>query len=151
MNRVDGRLCALLALCAGCSTYFTYANFTSAFPTLSLDLKTSKADVEALAAALASSDEGQFETRPLMRPGADADDDEDATSYMSAASFGGDEEVQHYVELAGGGNEAFKAMIARVSAHYFLPPSFVRDPDGGRICVYTQKQRSMCVTINAFL
>ena len=108
MNGVDGRICAFLVLFAIASTYFTYANFTLAFPTLSLELKTSKADVEALAEALANGDVS-FEKRPLPR-------DDDATpSYMSAASFGGDAEVQHYVELAGGGNEAFNAMIARVS------------------------------------
>ena len=34
---------------------------------------------------------------------------------MFAASFGVNSEVQHFVELAGGGNEAFKKMINRVS------------------------------------
>lgn len=102
----------LLVGCAVASTYFTYANFTSAFPMLSLELKMSKA--EAQDAAVAARVLATFESRPFLELEQDGEGGGKTPAYMSAASFGGDDEVQHYIELAGGGNEAFKSMIARV-------------------------------------
>ena len=66
-----------------------------------------EAIVQAGAIAVANANRG-FAARPSVNASLTEDP-------MFAASFGGDDEVQHFVELAGGGNEVFKEMINRVS------------------------------------
>ena len=98
----------LLAVSAVC-TWFSATYFTTAFPALSLELKMSRVDAIAQAGAIAVANANRgFASRPLSNANQTQDP-------MFAASFGGDNEVQHFVELAGGGNEVFKEMINRVS------------------------------------
>ena len=101
-----------LLLVSSVCTWFSATYFTTAFPALSLELKMSRAEAisKAGAIALANANRG-FAARPLV----DTNQTEDP---MFAASFGVNDKVQHFVELAGGGNEVFKDMINRVS----VPP-----------------------------
>jgi hypothetical protein len=68
-------------------------HFASAFPLVSIDLRMDRGDALERARALATE-------HRLGPPG-----------FRQAATFGGDDEVQTYVELEAGGKDAFAAMI----------------------------------------
>ena len=83
-------ICALLSLLA---TIAASRHFASAFPLVSIDLRMDRGQALEQARALAA----QHRLGPA--------------GYRQAATFGGDEEVQTYVELEAGGKDAFARMI----------------------------------------
>jgi hypothetical protein len=83
-------LCALLSVLA---TIAASRYFASAFPLVSIDLRMDRGQALARARALAV----QHRLGPV--------------GFRQAATFGGDEEVQTYVELEAGGKDAFGRMI----------------------------------------
>ena len=83
-------ICALLSLLA---TIAASRHFASAFPLVSIDLRMDRGQALEQARALAA----QHRLGPA--------------AYRQAATFGGDEEVQTYVELEAGGKDAFARMI----------------------------------------
>jgi hypothetical protein len=84
----------VLVVFAAASTWFGIANFSRAFPIVSLDITMDRA------AALASARE--LEATHRFGPG----------GFQQAASFRGDQEVQNFVELEAGGTTAFHEMFA---------------------------------------
>src|SRR5215203_336012 len=83
-------VCALLSLLA---TIAASRHFASAFPLVSIDLRMDRGQALEQARALAA----QHRLGPA--------------GFRQAATFGGDEEVQTYVELEAGGKDAFARMI----------------------------------------
>jgi hypothetical protein len=83
-------VCALLSVLA---TIAASRHFASAFPLVSIDLRMDRGQALERARALAAQ-------HRLGPPG-----------FRQAATFGGDEEVQTYVELEAGGKAAFARMI----------------------------------------
>jgi len=83
-------------LLSALAVYFAVANFPRAFPIVSLDLRMDRAAALRAAASLAAQN----------RWGPDG-------VSRQAASFGVDDTVQTFVELAGGGKEAFRRMLDR--------------------------------------
>jgi hypothetical protein len=84
----------VLVLLAAVSTWFGIANFSRAFPIVSLDITMDRAS------ALASARD--LEAKHHFGPG----------GFRQAASFRGDQEVQNFVELEAGGTAAFHEMFA---------------------------------------
>jgi hypothetical protein len=84
----------LLALASAGMLAFAVANFSRAFPIVSLPLSMSRASALAAARDLAQ--------RHALGP---------AGTLREAASFGADDTVKTFVELEGGGAEAFRAML----------------------------------------
>ncbi len=84
----------VLVVLAAASAWFGVANFSRAFPIVSLDITMDRAS--ALAGAR------DLEARQHFGP----------SGYEQAASFRGDQEVQNFVELAAGGTTAFHEMFA---------------------------------------
>ncbi len=83
-----------LVVLAAVSTWFGIANFSRAFPIVSLDITLDRASALEKAHALAA----------RYRFGPD--------DFQQAASFRGDQDVQNFVELAAGGTTAFHEMFA---------------------------------------
>ena len=83
-------------LLSALAVYFAVANFPRAFPIVSLDLRMDRAAALRAAGTLAAQN----------RWGPDG-------VSRQAASFGVDDTVQTFVELAGGGKEAFRRMLDR--------------------------------------
>jgi hypothetical protein len=84
----------LLALASAATLAFAVANFSRAFPLVSLSLRMSRASALASARDLA-----QRHALGL------------AGKVQEAASFGVDDTVKTFVELEGGGADAFRAML----------------------------------------
>jgi hypothetical protein len=84
----------VLVIIAAASVWFGIANFSRAFPIVSLDITMDRAS--ALAGAR------DLEAKHHFGP----------SGYEQAASFRGDQEVQNFVELAAGGTTAFHEMFA---------------------------------------
>jgi hypothetical protein len=89
---------ALLAASLG-SIYFAVRYFSRAFPIVTLDLRMNRQAALASAAELAT----RFQFPP--------------SGYRQVASFAGDQEVQNFVELEGGGTTALRAMMAEGLYH----------------------------------
>ncbi len=83
---------ALLAISLG-SVFFSAKYVSRAFPIVTLDLRMDREAALRKAAELAA----RFQLPPA--------------GYREVASFGGDQEVQNFVELEGGGTQAFRNMI----------------------------------------
>lgn len=86
----------LLVLLSGLAAFFAVSNFPKAFPIVSLDLRMDRLAALRAARSLA----GQHHWGP-------------AGGFKQAASFGVDDTVQTFVELEGGGKEAFRRMLDR--------------------------------------
>ena len=84
----------VLALVAAASAWFGIANFSRAFPIVSLDITMDRAS------ALTSARD--LEAKHRFGP----------SGYEQAASFRGDQEVQNFVEFEAGGTSAFHEMFA---------------------------------------
>ena len=84
----------VLVLVAAASAWLGIANFSRAFPIVSLDITMDRASALASARAL--------EAKHRFGP----------SGYEQAASFRGDQEVQSFVELEAGGTAAFREMFA---------------------------------------
>lgn len=89
---------AFILVSAG-SIYFASRYFSKAFPIVTLDLEMNRETALAKARELAA----KFQFGP--------------EGYDQVASFGGDQEVQNFVELEAGGTEAFKKMMAEGLYH----------------------------------
>lgn len=89
---------ALLAVSLVC-VFFSAKYFSRAFPIVTLDLRMDRVAALTRAADLAA----RFQMPPA--------------GYRQVASFGGDQEVQNFVELEGGGTLAFRAMMAEGLYH----------------------------------
>ncbi len=89
---------ALLAISLG-SVFFSAKYFSRAFPIVTLDLRMDREAALRKAAELAE----RFQLPPA--------------GYREVASFGGDQEVQNFVELEGGGTQAFRNMMAEGLYH----------------------------------
>ncbi len=89
---------ALLAASLG-SVFFSAKYFSRAFPIVTLDLRMDRGAALAKAAELAA----RFHLPPA--------------GYRQVASFSGDQEVQNFVELEGGGTQAFRNMMAEGLYH----------------------------------
>jgi hypothetical protein len=85
----------LLVLLSIGSIFFTYTFFSDAFPIVSLDLQMDRTN--ALTHAKELAEKHRFGPE----------------GYEQAASFRGDRQVQVFVELEGGGTEAFKEMMSK--------------------------------------
>ncbi len=79
--------------------YFSFTFFPQAFPVVTLDLRMSRETALEKAAELAS--------RLQLPP----------EGYRQAASFSGSQKVQNFVELEGGGTDAFRKMMAEGLFH----------------------------------
>ena len=86
----------ILVLVSSLALFFAIANFSRAFPIVSIDLKMDRAAALRAARTLAEQDQWGPEGR-----------------FRQAASFSVDDTVQTFVELAGGGKEAFRQMLDR--------------------------------------
>src|SRR5689334_7327225 len=86
----------VLAALSVLSAVFAVSNFPKAFPIVSLDLRMDRAEALRAARSLA--------TERHWGPGG---------TYRQVASFGVDDTVKTFVELKGGGKEAFRDMLAR--------------------------------------
>jgi hypothetical protein len=88
----------LIVLSIACAAY-TYLYFGEAFPITSLSISADRHAVHAAARDLRSTLNG---TTALVRP---------AAEHREASSFTLDSACQHFVELRGGGNRAFAALL----------------------------------------
>ncbi len=91
----------LLAALSIASVLFSSRYFSRAFPIVSIDLRMSRESALARSAELSS----RFQFPPA--------------GYSQVASFGGDQEVQNFVELEGGGTQAFRTMMVDGLYHPF--------------------------------
>ena len=86
----------VLVLVSSLALFFAISNFSRAFPIVSIDLKMDRAAALRAARTLAEQDHWGPEGR-----------------FRQAASFSVDDTVQTFVELAGGGKDAFRQMLDR--------------------------------------
>ena len=91
----------LFLLFAGGCTVFTIVNFEEAFPIVSLKIAMDRVSAVETAQKLRNQHQSFF--RPLVA--------DNTSIIMDAASFSVESNVQHFVELEGGGNKAFADML----------------------------------------
>ena len=131
---------ALFALACG---VFAVRFFAEAFPVTSLDISMSRNEALEKAARLAAAHRGAI----VLRPDGDGDGGGDGGNTTSgrreSAAFESDAEVQHFIELRGGGVAALGATLRRAEPHHHPFTWVVRhfrpaDPSETRI-VFTPK------------